>query len=127
MSNPFDYVNSINYTKKDIMVDDLAEKEYNAYIVNHSLSYFNDTVLLANEMNRYHHLDNRCQFSFLINTVRKRKRFSKWMKPVKSDDLEAVKSYYGYSNSKARQALSLLDDKQLTELKQRMNKGGKSK
>lgn len=127
MSNPFDYVNSINYTKKDIMVDDLAEKEYNAYIVNHSLSYFNDTVLLANEMNRYHHLDNRLKYDFFINTVRKRKRFCKWIKPVKSDDLEAVKSYYGYSNEKARQALSLLDDKQLTELKQRMNKGGKSK
>ena len=125
--NPFDFINAINDTKKDVMVDEATEKAYNAWIVNHTLSYFNDTVLLANEMNRYHHLDNHPQFSFLINTVRKRKRFSKWMKPVKSDDLEVVKAYYGYSNDKARQALALLDDTQLTELKKRMYKGGKSK
>ena len=125
--NPFDYVNSINYTKKDIMVDEESEKQYNSYIINHSLSYFQDTILLANEMNRYHHLDNKLKYSFLINMVRKRKRFSKWMKPVQSDDLEAVKAYYGYSNDKARQALTLLDNTQLTELKKRMYKGGKSK
>lgn len=125
--SPFDYLNAINDTKKDIMIDDISEKEYNSYIVNHSLSYFHDTVLLANEMNRCHHVDNHLKFSFLINTVRKRKRFSKWMKPVKSDDLEAIKEYYGYSNEKARQALTLLDDTQLTELKKRMHKGGKSK
>ena len=125
--NPFDYVNSINYTKKDIMVDEESEKQYNSYIINHSLSYFQDTVLIANEMNRYHHLDNKLKYSFLINMVRKRKRFSKWMKPVQSDDLEAVKAYYGYSNDKARQALTLLDNTQLTELKKRMYKGGKSK
>ena len=125
--NPFDYVNSINDTKKNIMVDDIAEKQYNAYIINHSLSYFNDTILLANEMNRYHHLDKHCQYSFLINTVRKRKRFCKWTKLVKSDDLEAVKQYYNYSNEKARQVLSLLDEYQLTELKIRMQKGGRSK
>lgn len=125
--NPFDYVNSINYTKKDIMVDDIAEKQYNAYIINHSLSYFNDTVLLANEMNRYHHLDNKLKYDFFINTVRKRKRFCKWTKAVQSDDLEAVKQYYNYSNEKARQVLSLLDEYQLTELKTRMYKGGRSK
>jgi len=125
--NPFDYVNSINYTKKDIMIDEESEKQYNSYIINHSLSYFQDTILLANEMNRYHHLDDKLKYSFLINMVRKRKRFSKWLKPVKSDDLEAVKAYYGYSNEKARQALTLLDNTQLTELKKRMYKGGKSK
>ena len=125
--NPFDYVNSISYTKENIMVDEESEKQYNSYIINHSLSYFHDTVLLANEMNRYHHLDDKLKYSFLINTVRKRKRFSKWHKPMKSDDLEAVKAYYGYSNEKARQALTLLDGNQLTDLKKRMYKGGKSK
>lgn len=125
--SPFDYLNSINDTKKDIMVDDQAEKQYNAYIINHSLSYFPDTVLLANEMNRYHHLDKHLQFSFLINTVRKRKRFAKWMKQVNADDLEVVKEYYGYSNDKARQTLTLLNENQINELKVRMHKGGKSK
>ena len=49
--NPFEYVNSINYTKKDIMIDDIAEKAYNPFMINRSLSYFNDTVAMANEMN----------------------------------------------------------------------------
>ena len=125
--SPFDYLNSINDTKKDIMVDDQAEKQYNAYIINHSLSYFPDTVLLANEMNRYHHLDKHAQYHFLINTIRKRKRFAKWVKQVNADDLEVVKEYYGYSNDKARQTLTLLNENQINELKVRMHKGGKSK
>ena len=73
--NPFEYVNSINYSKKDIMVDDIAEKGYNSFMVNRSLSYFQDTVLMANEMNKNHQIDKRLQFDFLINIVRKRKRF----------------------------------------------------
>lgn len=124
--NPFEYLNSINYSKKDIMVDDTAEKSYNGFMTNRGLSYFNDTVLLANEMNRYHHLDSRLQFDFLINTVRKRKRFSKWVKPQESDVVEVVKEYYGYSNEKARQALTLLSDGQINELKLRVYKGGRT-
>lgn len=123
--NPFEYLNSINYSKKDVMVDDAAEKAYNGFMVNRGLSYFNDTVLLANEMNRYHHLDSRLQFDFLINTVRKRKRFSKWVKPQESDTVEVVKEYYGYSNEKARQALTLLSDGQINELRLRVYKGGR--
>jgi hypothetical protein len=125
--NPFDFLNAINDTKKQLIVDELTEKQYNGFMVNRGLSYFHDTVLLANEMNRYHHLEKHPQFSFLINSIRKRKRFSKWAKPLKTDDIEAVKSYYGYSNDKARQVLALLNDTQLNELKQRMQKGGRSK
>lgn len=124
--NPFEYLNSINYTKKDIMVDDIAEKQYNAFMVNRSLSYFNDTVLMANEINRYHHLDNRLQFDFLLNIVRKKKRFSKWMKPETVSDVEVVKDYYGYSNEKARQALSLLTSEHINELKKKVYKGGRN-
>ena len=123
--NFFDYLNSINYSKKDIMVDDIAEDEYNPFMVNRGLSYFQDTILYANEMNKYHHLENRLQFDFLINIVRKRKRFSKWAKNTDSDALSVVKEYYGYSNEKARQVLSLLSDEQIIELKKRMFKGGK--
>jgi len=120
--NPFDYVNSINHTKKDVMED---EKTYNGFMVNRSLSYFSDTVILANEMNRYHHLDSRLQYQFLINMVRKRKRFSKWVKPELENDLESVKEYYGYSNEKARQVLPLLSPSQLQQLKEKVNKGGR--
>ena len=93
---PFEYVNAINSTKKDIMVDDLAEKGYSPYMINRSLSYFNDTVLYANEMNKHHHLENRMQFDFFINIVRKRKRFSKWIKPQVEANVEVIKEYYGY-------------------------------
>lgn len=123
--NPFDYVNSVNYTKKDIMESPEDEKSYNSFMVNRSLSYFSDTVGIANEMNRYHHLDSRLQYSFLINIVRKRKRFSKWNKPQKHNDIDVVKQYYGYSNEKAEQVLPLLSQPQLLELRKKVNKGGR--
>ena len=124
--NPFDYLNSINTSKKNVITDDITEKAYNSFMVNRSLSYFNDTAILANEMNRYHHLDNKLQFDFLINMVRKRKRFSKWIKPQIESDVEVVKKYYGYSNEKARQILSLLSPEQINGLKKKVNKGGRN-
>ena len=123
--NPFDYVNSVNYSKKDIMVSPAEEKAYNPFMMNRSLSYFSDTVVIANEMNRYHHLDSRLQYQFLINMVRKRKRFSKWVKPELENDLESVKEYYGYSNEKARQVLPLLSPSQIQKIKEKVNKGGR--
>lgn len=123
--NPFEYLNAINNTKEDIMVDDIAEAGYNSFMVNRGLSYFNDTVIFANEMNKNHHLDNRLQFDFLINIIRRRKRFSKWMKPEIASDVEVVKEYYGYSNEKARQALTLLTPEQITMIKKKVFKGGR--
>ena len=123
--NPYEYVNAINSTKKNIMVDNLAEKSYNSFVVNRSLSYFNDTVLMANEMNINHHIDNRLKFDFLINIIRKKKRFSKWMKPETESDVEVVMEYYGYSNAKARNALTLLSTNQIDELKKKVYKGGR--
>ena len=123
--NPFEYCNAINYTKKDIMIDDIAEEAYSPYMVNRQLSYFNDTVLAANEMNLKHHIDNRLQFDFFINIIRKRKRFSKWFKPEQISDLDVVKKYYGYSNEKARQVLTLLSTEQINELKNKVARGGR--
>ena len=94
-------------------------------MVNRGLSYFHDTVVIANEMNGYHHIDNRLQFDFYINIVRKRKRFSKWLKPKTVSDVEVVKEYYGYSNEKARQALTLLTSEQINDLKKKVYKGGR--
>ena len=123
--NPFEFINAINTTKEDLIVDDITEKQYNSFVVNRSLSYFNDTVLMANEMNINHHLDNRLQFDFFINIIRKRKRFSKWTKPESLGDVEVVKAYYGYSNEKARSVLSLLTKDQLDLLKKKVYKGGR--
>lgn len=123
--NPFDFLNDINYGKSNIMVDDIAEKAYAPFMVNRGLSYFQDTVLFANEMNVNHHIDNRLQFDFLINIVRKKKRFSKWAKPEKLSDVEVVKEYYGYSNEKARQASKLLSSEQVDELRKKVYKGGR--
>ena len=124
--NPFEYVKAINTTKKDIMVDDIAEKDYNAFMVDRSLSNFRDTVLFANLMNLNHHLDSRLQFDFFINTIKKKNRFSKWLKPIKYEDLSIIKEYYGYSDEKAKSVLSLLDNKQIEELKRRIYKGGRT-
>ena len=123
--SPFDFLKAINETKKDIMVDDISEKEYNPFIINRGLSFFKDTILYANEMNRYHHLDHRVQFDFFINIIRKKKRWSKWIKASDVDNLELIKEYYGYSNEKAKSALSLMSNEQIEQLKQRIYKGGK--
>lgn len=123
--NPFDFITAICDSKKELITDDITEKAYNPFMVNRSLSYHYDTVLLANEMNQRAFLDKKLQFDFLINTVRKKKRFAKWVKPISSDDLEVVKTYYGYSNEKARKVLPLLSDDQMGQLKQRIFKGGK--
>ena len=128
MSNsrsPFDFLQEINYGKNNIIVDDISENQYNSFMVNRGLSYFADTVLMANEMNRNHHLDNKLQNDFLINIVRKKKRFSKWNKPEIVSDVEVVKEYYGYNDEKAKQALSLLTKEQLNILKQNVYKGGR--
>lgn len=125
--SPFDYLNTINYSKQDIMIDDVTEKAYSSFMINRSLSYFPDTVQFANVMNQYHHLDKKLQYHFLLNIIRKRKRFSKWIKADNSNDIEAVKKYYGYSNEKARQVLSLLSNDQIVAIKQKVSKGGTSK
>jgi len=122
---PFDYLNAINHTKENLIVDDITEREYPAFLINRSLSYFADTVAYANAINQYHHVDKKLQNDFLLNIVRKRKRFSKWFKPTTQSDIEAVKEYYCYSNEKARQALSLLSPEQLQQIKKKVSKGGK--
>ncbi len=123
--SPFDFLNSINSTKVNLLDKDPENiNQYNSFLVNRSLSYFPDTVLISNEMNRLHHLDARLQYDFLINIVRKKKRFSKWDKP-QSTDIECIKEYYGYSDSKAKQIIGLLTSEQIQELKNKVNKGGR--
>lgn len=128
MSNAFDYVSAINFTKKDLMTDtandELAEAGYVPFVTNRALSYFPDTILYAQEMNRNGHIDNKLQFHYLINSIRPKRRFSKWVKRQDSDDFEAVKQYYGYNDIKAEQALSLLSPENIKEIKRRLNTGG---
>ena len=121
--NPFDYVNSITYTKEDIMTD-LNESEYSSFLTNRSLSYHQDCILYANEMNRRFEVSNRLQYHYLLNTIRKRKRFAKWIKPERIDDLRIVMEYYSISRQKAEEYLIILSDKEMIILRKRMNKGG---
>lgn len=127
--NPFDYINAINTTKKNLMVgtenDRLAEKGYDPFLTNRALSYHNDTIGVANEMNTRHYLDKKLQFEFFINTVRPKKRFAKWVKKQKDSDVAVIKEYYGYNDIKARQTLTILTDDQLTDIRIRIDKGGR--
>jgi hypothetical protein len=121
-----DYLKTINYTKENIMsVDPLTETKYPPFIVNKSLSYFTDTVLHANEMNRYAHLDNRLQYEYYLNAVRKRKRFSRWDKNNKSEKFDLIKEYYGYSDRKVNDVMDLISDEELGEIKQLLDTGEK--
>jgi len=125
MSNPFDYVNSILQNKKNLIIDELTEKEYQPFLVNRTLSYHKDCILYANEMNRRHLTDKKMQYDFLLNTIRSQKRpFAKWVKSEKSEDLECIKQVFGLSNEKAREAKRLLSDEQIQKLKEQTDTGG---
>ena len=128
MSNPFDYVNAIMQSKKQLIVDELTEKEYNPFLTNRSLSYHKDCIMYANDMNMRHFLDKKPQFDFLINTVRSQKRpFAKWIKSEKSEDIECIKTVFQFSNTKAKEALRLLTKQQIQKLKEQADIGGLGK
>jgi len=121
-----DWLNSINQTKKNIMDEDsLSEKEYTPYIINRCFSGHIDTLLYSNEINLNPHLDKKLQYDFYLNIVRTKKRFSPWMRKEEIEDLELVKSYYGYSNEKAKQSLKILNKDQLKYIKSELETGGK--
>ena len=120
-----DWLNSINFNKQDLIEEDpSAIKDYPPYIINRCLSGHLDCVMFANEMNKYSFLDKDMQYSFYLNTLRKKKRFSPWLRKDKVTDLQCVKEYYGYSNEKASQALKILSKQQLDFIKQRLEIGG---
>ena len=122
-----DYLNAINYTKKPLLdtEDEDWEKRYAPFIVNKCVAPFPDTVMLVNEINQLHHLDKKLQFDFLINSLRPRKRYTPWLKAKKLKNLEYVKEYYGYNNEKAKEALDILNDEQISAIKRKLDKGGK--
>ena len=121
-----DWLNSINQTKTNIIdTDSDSEKDYVLYIINRCLSGHIDCVLFANEMNLNHSLDKDMQYSFYLNSIRKRNRFSPWLRKDTIKDLDYVKRYYGYSNEKASQSLKILSKEQIAFIKQRLDIGGK--
>ena len=120
-----DWLNSINFTKKNLIEEDPSvKKDYSPYIINRCLSGNLDCILFVNEMNKYSFLDKDMQYSFYLNTLRKKKRFSPWLRKDKVTDLEIIKQYYGYSNEKASQALKILTPEQIRFIKQRLDTGG---
>ena len=125
--SPFDYLKAINETKEDVMLTPEDERKYSPFIVNRGLSFFMDTIFQVNELNRNYHLETRLQFDYLLNSVRKKKRYSKWLKPEKLQDLDVVKEYYGFGNEKAKDALRILSEDQLAFIKDKLNQGGAEK
>ena len=123
-----DYLKAINQTKEPLLdtEDEQWEKKYPSFIINKCIAPFPDTVMLVNEINQLHHLDKKLQFDFLINSLRPRKRYTPWMKAKKLKNLEYVKEYYGYNNEKARYALDILNDEQISAIKTKLNKGGRN-
>jgi len=121
-----EYLNAINHTKEKLLdsEDEEWEKKYPPFIVNKCVYPFQDTIMLVNEINQLPHLDKKLQFDFLLNSIRSRKRFTPWLKASRIEDLEYVKEYYGYSNDKAKQALDILTDEQISTLKHKLRKGG---
>ena len=129
MANPFDYVNTINTTKKNMMRgsenDELAERGYNPWIVNNALSYFPDTILHSNLMNINHHIPSRPPYEFFLSSLRPKKRFAKWVKEEVNDDLELVMKYFEFNRSNARDVMSLLTVDDINEIRALYEEGGK--
>lgn len=123
MSQPFDVVNAINY--KNDLDEDFVNENYNAYLINRQFSHFMDTVIIANEINKYPDCSKYNQYLYYYNSVRKGKRFAKWHKNKKDKYLELVKEYYGYSHDRAAEALSLLSNDQLEYIRKKLDKGGR--
>ena len=119
---PFDFVNSVSHNKQDLFKEDISESDYIPFVVNKSLSYFVDTILYANEMNKVS-VDNKLQYHYLLNTIRPAKRFAKWVKRENIEDVAAVKQFYGYSTEKATQALTILSSDNLHYIKQKLQRG----
>tara|TARA_R110002012_G_scaffold253682_1_gene432741 strand:+ start:690 stop:1085 length:396 start_codon:yes stop_codon:yes gene_type:complete len=124
-----EYLNAINYTKESLLdtEDESVEKEYTPFVVNRCLSYFIDTVLYVNEMNRLPHTDKKMQFDYLLASIRKNKRYSKWLRRESEENLDLVKQFYGYSDSKAREILDIITEKDIIWMKQMIDTGGVGK
>ena len=119
------FLKAINSSKENVIDEDfLAEKEYLPFIVNRTLSYFVDSIAHAQEMNLRPHAENKLQFDYLLNAVRRRNRFTRWIKPEREEDIEHIKRYYNYSNQKAREAYGLLSEDELKVIREAYNTGG---
>ena len=123
-----DYLSAINQTKEPLLdsEDEQWTKKYPPFIINKCVAPFPDTILLVNEITQLHHVDKKLQFDFLLNSLRARSRYAPWLKAKKLKDIEYVKEFYGYGNAKAKSALDLLSDEELSAIKQRLNKGGRN-
>ena len=121
------YLNAVNHTKERLLdtEDEAWEKKYPPFIVNKCVAPFPDTIMLVNEINQLPHLDKKLQFDFVINSLRPRKRYTPWLKAMKLENLEYVKEYQGYNNEKAKSALDILTDEQISAIKRKLYKGGK--
>ena len=121
-----EWLNSINTSKNNLIDEDIdLEKKYPSYIVNRCLSGHIDAVMFANEMNKHPNLAKKLQYDFFLNSLRKRKRYSPWLRKEQIENLELVKKYYGYSNEKAKQVLNILTREQLSFIRDRLETGGK--
>ena len=121
-----DWLNSINFTKQNLIEEDPdTEKQYPSYIINRCLSGHIDSVMFANEMNKHPNLEKRLQYDFFLNSLRKRKRYSPWLRKEQIENLELVKRYYGYSNEKSKQVLNILTREQLSFIRDRLETGGR--
>ena len=121
-----EWLNSINITKNNLIDEEPdLEKQYPSYIVNRCMSGHIDTILLANEMNKRPNLPKKLQYDFFLNSIRKRKRYSPWLRKEEIENLDFVKRYYGYSNEKAKQVLNILTREQLSFIRDRLETGGR--
>lgn len=119
---------SILQTKKSVIHDDIDLNDYKPFLVNRSLSYHSDCVLYVNEINLWPNTEKDLQYQYLLNIIKPKKRkFSPWQHSEVDKNIQCIKDYFGYSNQKAKEALKILTDEQIAEIKIITDKGGVKK
>jgi len=75
-------------------------------------------------MNMRAHLPYKAQFDYYRAAFRKRKRFSKWPKAAKSDDLDMIQEVYQCNRTIAKLYLKALSSDDMKNIRARLETGG---
>jgi hypothetical protein len=122
------WLTSINFSKENL-IEEIPENisSYTPYIINKCVAGHLDTILFANELNQYPYISKDMQYAFYLHSLRKKKRYTPWVKKEDAENLATIKEYYGYNDKRALEALRLLNREEINFIKQRLNKGGMRK
>lgn len=127
MANPFDFINNISTSSTSIWEDGVSDKEYTPFMINRGLSQYRDTVLFAQFMNQNgQFVSPKMQYDFYrLGIQHKKKRFAKWHKPDKLEEIEMLSRHFGINIRILENYVSLMSETDYATLIGSLEKGGR--